>query len=443
MKFLSGDIMRPWEIIKELQDNSGSKMKIEIMSTISGDEDNEFWQGVNHALDPFKMYHMKKLPVPSEYGTGVKWPTFLKLLNALANREITGNVARDTVQALASSCTEEQWEMWYKRILKKDLRCGVNVTTANKVIPKKWEIVTFDCQLASPLNDAKNEHIPEDAFIEAKYDGTRALWLIPKHDPIRCFSRNGKEYHNFGIITEVLESIREYPGFPDDGLVMDSEVISEDFQALMRQARRKSDANFSGVAMMFDVLPMNEFLNKTCSLMLKDRRIILEDLVSFLKNEWGERCTVELSYAEKEVNAREDNDLIIDMFVQQVEAGFEGIMIKDANSMYNYKRDRTWLKKKPCETHDLTITGIEAGKEGKKYENTLGAFIAEGQEGDKIIKTNVAGIPDALRFEVWNDPKCFIGSVIEVESDGLTKSPDHDYWSLRFSRFIRFRDDKN
>jgi len=54
------------------------------------------------------------------------------------------------------------------------------------------------------------------------------------------FSRNGKQFHNFGhIISEIDNVLKEDPA-PHD-LVLDCEVMSANFQDLMKQVHRKDN----------------------------------------------------------------------------------------------------------------------------------------------------------------------------------------------------------
>jgi len=432
-------MMRPWEIIEQLGNTTKRLEKERILSNVP--EDGEFWIGAWYAYDPFTMFHIKKLPVIEQDGPGTRWPTFEKLVIALSERAITGNIARDTVAEFANACTMEQWNNWYKRILSKDLKCGVAVNLINKMAPEHRKIKTFDCQLATDM--AKATKIPTDAFIEAKYDGTRALWTIHKDHETRCFSRNGKEYNNFGKIAEAMDRIKTMPGFPDEGLMIDSEVISDDFQSLMKQARRKKDVDFHGVAIVFDIMPLDQFWDRSCEAILETRRDVLENVVSYLKDVQPD-TPVELSYVEKGINAVTDDDKIMELFEAQLVAGFEGIMIKDAKSTYDFKRNMSWLKLKPTETFDLKVVDLVEGEAGSKYEGMLGAFVVEGEVDGKFVKSNVgSGIDDVTRHDIWQNPELAMEMIVEIKADAITIAESSDHYSLRFPRFIRFREDKS
>lgn len=452
--------MRPWEIISALRETTKKTEKVEILSTV--DEDNEFWIGANLALDPLMVFHIKKMPTPDHYGDGVKWYGFNQLATALSERTITGNIARDTVKAFAEKCTEEQWENWYKLILIKDLKCGVAISTINAAASEQNQIKTFNCQLSININTQRTDKLPTDCFMEAKYDGWRVIWIIPKEGEIRSFTRNGKELFNFGRIANDLYSLQEYPGFPDCGIMLDTEVISESFSKLAQQALRKSSSAFDGTGLAFDTLPLDEFWSRKTDTPLTKRRDVLEQFINFLRHH-NPNALVDLSYAEKGINAQTDMDQIMEFFSQQVEAGFEGIMIKDSTLPYNFKKDKTWLKMKPTDTYDVKVVGYKMGKKGSKYEGLLGALLVEGMSSrnlsdDEIelikigkmdppepvfISSSVGGgLSDKFRKEALDHLDEIIGSIAEVESDSLTKAKDSDHYAFRFSRLKRFRDDK-
>lgn len=122
-----------------------------------------------------------------------------------------------------------------------------------------------------------------------------------------------------------------------------------------------------------------------------------------------------------------------------IEAGYEGIMIKDIDAVYECKRSRSWLKMKPFLTVDLIIVDVQEGT--GKNEGKLGALICEGTDQDKFIRVNVgSGLTDDQRDEIWSNKDTVIGQVVEVKADAVTKNQDtEDAYSLRFPRFERFR----
>jgi DNA ligase-1 len=121
-----------------------------------------------------------------------------------------------------------------------------------------------------------------------------------------------------------------------------------------------------------------------------------------------------------------------------VTAGFEGIMIKDMNAPYECKRSSFWLKWKPTISVDLQIVGFEQGTGRNKTR--LGAIICEGDDNGRSIRVNVgSGFTDNDRNEFWAVRDTLIGHLVEIQADAVTQNQDGTY-SLRFPRFLRFRD---
>ena len=127
-------------------------------------------------------------------------------------------------------------------------------------------------------------------------------------------------------------------------------------------------------------------------------------------------------------------------YAETVDAGYEGIMVKDRDAPYECKRTATWLKWKPVNSVDLRIVAAVEGEAGKRREGKLGAFVCEGIEDGKHIKVNVgSGYNDDQLDDFWQNQTSLLGEIVEIEYDAITKSEDGAYWSLRFPRFKCFR----
>jgi DNA ligase-1 len=139
-----------------------------------------------------------------------------------------------------------------------------------------------------------------------------------------------------------------------------------------------------------------------------------------------------------DLDTAEGHDIMQRYAEAAVEGGFEGIMIKSMDAPYLCKRTDYWMKWKPTITVDLNIVGFEEGT-GRNL-NRLGAIICEGDDNGRHIRVNVgSGLSDSDRDEYWHSRHTLLGHLVEVQADAVTQNQDGSY-SLRFPRFLRFRD---
>ena len=124
--------MRPWDVIKELESDNSRLKKESIIRRESDAENIEFFNGVGAALDGFRTFGVQKVPVAKADGNGLTQSEFDDVLRELEERTLTGNQMRDVIQGLCDKSKVDQWNNWYRRILIKDLRCGVTHKTINK-----------------------------------------------------------------------------------------------------------------------------------------------------------------------------------------------------------------------------------------------------------------------------------------------------------------------
>jgi DNA ligase-1 len=401
---------------------------------------DEFFEGVKMALDKLYTFGIKQVPIKEEAGgQGLPWTNFVELAQALYRRELTGHAARDAVKLAMDVSTQGQWNDFYRRILIKDLRCGVSEKTVNKVAKKmklpQYSVPVFEVMLA---HDGANHEakITGKKLVEPKLDGVRCVTVVDYESrTVVMYTRNGKELVNFPHITKFLEDnldniARSY--------VFDGEVVSDTFQSLMTQVHRKDNVEASDAKLMlFDVIPLVEF-KKGCSIMGQRRRTnFLKENFSKIFGDSG--CIEIIPQKEFDLDVFTDEIEFKDYNRDMVAAGYEGIMIKDPNGKWEGKRSVAWLKQKPFIEVSLSVTSVEEGT-GRNV-GKLGALVCEGEDDGKKIVVNVgSGFTDEQRAEFWAAKDALIGQVVEVRADAATRSQDsEDVWSLRFPRFLRFR----
>ena len=417
----------PWKIIKELESDNSRLFKEDVVE--NNLNNIEFQEGLSMCLDPLITFGVKQVPESEQDGDGLKWDDFKKDVDLLIEREKTGHAARDLIIDLMSSAKKDQWNDWYRRILIKDLRCGVSEKTVNNVAKRmdlEFKVPIFSCMLAH--DGAKHpKKIKGDCLVEYKYDGVRVIAIV-KNGKATLYSRNGKIFHNFPHIENAL-SKSEY-----NNIVFDGEVMSDDFQALMKQVYRKSGAQTDDAYLaLFDILPLKEFNEGKSKLSSIERKEELNKLSKSFEN-----AIKLVDYEVINFDEKNGQDKFASMNKEALEKGFEGLMIKPNDNYYECKRSHAWLKIKPFIEVTLKIIDIQEGT--GKHSGKLGAFHVEGNDDGKFFSLSVgSGLTDEEREKFWASKDKLIGRLVEIRADAITQSIEGEHYSLRFPRFKNFR----
>ena len=420
-------MIEPWKIIVELESDNSRLFK---EGVIENHLNNEVLQeGLVMCLDPLVTFGVKQVPESEKDGKGLSWADFKEAANLLVDREKTGHAARDLIIDLIDSSKKDQWNNWYRRILIKDLRCGVSEKTVNNVAKKMdldFKVPVFSCMLAH--DGAKHpKKIKGDCLVEYKYDGVRVLAIV-KNGRATLYSRNGKIFNNFPHIENAL-SKSEYNNF-----VFDGEVMSDDFQALMKQVYRKSGAKTDDAYLaLFDLLPLKEFNNGKSKLNSIERKEELNKLSKTFDN------VIKLvDYEIINFDNEDGQNKFSAMNKEALDKGFEGLMIKPNDNYYECKRSHAWLKIKPFIEVTLKVVDIQEGS--GKHAGKLGAFQVEGEDDGKFFSLSVgSGLTDDDREKFWSAKDRLIGRMVEIRADAITQSIEGEHFSLRFPRFKNFR----
>ncbi|MFQ3320073.1 MAG: DNA ligase-1, partial [Natronomonas sp.] len=285
------------------------------------------------------------------------------------------------------------------------------------------------------------------AAVETKFDGAR-VQVHYDGDTVQLFSRN---------LEDVTDPLPEVVEFVDDQLdvpaILDGEVVAIDdagdplpFQEILRRFRRKHDvaATREDVAVelnAFDCLHADG-----------------EDLLDEPLTARHECLSGLLDAGVSELTITSEADQVADLEAAALEAGHEGIMLKNPESAYTPgNRGQNWLKRKPdVETLDLVVTGAEWG-EGRRA-NVLGTFLLSARDGDdyETLGKVATGITDEeladlhellephVRSETGTEVDIEPAVVFEVGYEEIQASPTYSSgYALRFPRFVGVRADKS
>lgn len=437
----------PADVIQALESNSGRIEKERIIQAAWDAGITEFFHGAQMAYDALRTFGVKKVPLIEDEDdsedSSFTWERFCSIATQLENRTLTGNEAKAVLLASADIAPVREWNTWYRRILLKDLKCGVSETTINKILEKNgarakpYIIPVFSCQLAKNGDDHPKK-MTGPKLLDVKLDGVRIISILNKNkNTVTQYSRDGRLNENFPAISSALAKLLPVI---KESMVFDGEVVSRSFQALMKQLNRKEDVDTADAKLaLFDCLPLSDFVAGECNLTQVQRHDALVEFMPLLEQASNgvvyviPKLAVNLDTAEGQQVFKEFNS-------ETVEAGYEGIMIKDPDATYRTKRTDAWLKMKPFITVDLEVIDVEPGKPESRFVNTLGGLVCRGRDQEREILVNVgSGFSEELRDEIWNNQQSVIGRIVEIKGDALTRSQDSDTYSLRFPVFMQFR----
>lgn len=385
------------------------------------------------AYDPYTNYWIKKIPEYESRKTadGIDMDTALGMLSYLRDRVVTGNAAIEHLREILTETHPDDAEI-IGRILQHDLRCGVSEATINKIWPGL--IPSFSCMLCESANEKTIKNIKWPAVAQIKFDGMRVI-AICKDGGVELRSRNGKEVQVHGVFDSYLNSMTNGKNVIFDGELL---VLSDDGVLDRRTGNGIGTKAIKGTIsqeeanrlqfVIWDVVPFEEFQSGESKDGYTDR---YEDLCDRSKHLNTNKIDIAKIYS---VNSIEDAQALFD---EMYAKGFEGIILKDANSKWEDRRSKYQLKFKAELDADLLVVAWVEG-EGK-YAGKLGSVICKTSD-DKLIVNVGSGFNDKDREMT---PDQIVGKIITVKYNEKIGNKSNDSISLFLPRFICIREDKD
>lgn len=331
--------------------------------------------------------------------------------------------------------------------------------------PLKFMLATA----AADLSDIART-MPEEFFVEDKFDGIRAqahvqaagkealnttnAATIENGKRIALYSRTMDEItHRFPELFSPLSNLKQ-------DVILDGEIVPArddlilPFSELQKRLGRKtvSEELLSSIPVVFIVY---DILYADGRVLIDDALVSRRSLLEQLVPRFG---MVRLSEARrfKEAAALDED------FDAARARGNEGLMIKDPRSAYKPgRRGREWLKlKRAIATLDVVVTSVEVGHGKRRHLLSDYTFAVRRSEEDaELLNVGKAysGLTDAELAELTEwfkahtlqeyahgrvrtvEPKI----ILEVTFDRVQPSHRHKSgYALRFPRILRLRDDK-
>ena len=294
----------------------------------------------------------------------------------------------------------------------------------------------------------------DEAAVEWKFDGAR-LQIHKNGSDVRLYSRRLEDVTD--SLPDVVQTVCSAVTAKD--AVLDGEAVAVDengrirpFQDILRRFRRKYDVETTSRDIpihvnLFDLLYADgeSYIEKP----LTERR---EKLSAIVKAD-AKGISVD------ELTITKDPEKAMEVYHAALNAGHEGIMIKNPSSSYSPgKRGKNWMKKKPVmDTLDLIVIGGEWGSGKRKnkigsyvlacYDDVRNVFLEIGRVGtglsDELLDSLTEQLADLIEAEDGIRMKIKPEVIFEIAFEEIQKSPNYPAgYALRFPRLVRVRDDK-
>lgn len=356
---------------------------------------------------------------------GKKYSLLWDLLDDLSNRVITGHSAIMAVQQFLKE-EEPTFNEIILAILDKDLKCGLQASTINKVIPNL--IKTYDVALAVKFEPNKH-HLDSSWVIERKLDGVRCN-VINRNGVIKCYSRQGKEITTLGKLVDELQGRLPINTVLDGEVCLVDENGLESFQGIMKEIKRKDHTIENPLLLCFDMLTLEEFENKKGNTIYTERMKRLKEWYNLQNWNTQNKVAKHLSIVNYDFYSPET---LAEWDKKVKEYHWEGLMFRK-DTGYEGKRTSSLLKYKMFQDAEYKVLAVE---EGDAQELIDGKMVKIKCVGNLVIehKGNKVGVGTGLSLaqrKRWHEhPEEIIGKTITVKFFSEVQDQNGNY-SLRF-----------
>lgn len=351
------------------------------------------------------------------------WNDFKSFLDTLAEKK---SATDKDVLAIKTFIDKYEEADFLKMVLFKDLRLNMNIKKFQKI----WSnfCVEPQVQLAQKFEGVKYPY----SLYSRKLDGLRAYYK----DGV-AISRTNKP-HKTEPLAHITAQLKQFVDY--DAWVYDGEIIylnpdgTEDFTkaiSLARSDNRTPECD-NLYYCIFDMIQKEAFENKTPDVAtFKDEYTRMKAHLGIVeeKRDW---------YVTSQPNIlllkQVDETGLEELQQNRIKYNYEGIMIRNADAHYEYKRSNNIRKIKEMQDTEVKLLGMEAGT--GKFANTLGAMVADYNGYELKIGS---GFSDEQRKHYWQHRDEYVGKYVKVKYFEKTVNQQGGE-SLRFPIFLCFRD---
>lgn len=426
-------------MIVALQNEGSKNGKIAILKTA----DLVFQDVLYYAYNPEFNYYIKSVRRPANYGQQTiyeLWPQACSLLIDLHNRSATGNSAHEAATNLMSRMKCEEADV-FEMILKRDLRCGVNVSTINAAITGLIpEYPYMRCSLPDKSNLGKFNW-KAGIISQEKADGMFVNIIRKEGGEILIQSRNGSIFPMMEF-SALVSGLQQLKGFHDE-TVLHGEMVVTDISGHVLP-REEGNGVLNSVlkgggfqhglyptVYLWDMLPLVDYKNGLCETPYNTRLHRLQTMVSGCLADSIRVIETRVVHSMDEARAH---------YTEMTEAGKEGTILKHPVSIWKDGTSKDCVKFKIEAEVDLLVTGVNEGN--GKNAATFGSLVCQSSDG--LVEVAVSGFTDADRERIASELDQWIGKrIITVRANNLMPIPQSGgKRSLFLPRFVEERLDK-
>lgn len=404
------------KLLTKLEATSSHYAKAQLLRTASELELKVF----QYAFDPYKTYGVTSfgtIPMDSDEPT----EDMFTLLDMLATRKISGNLARDMIEKYAKNNGS-----LIKHICRKKLLCGVQAKTVNRLYPGL--IPEFNVQLAKELKPDELKKLTYPILAQLKYDGVRLIVICKNRGDVELRTRNG-------LLVNSPELANVFSKFSN--IIFDGEIVAgsgkvkdrTNISGLVNSAIHGGELKMENISYhVFDTMGLQEWLTNRCDFKYNER---YEELKNLLQDYYLKGVHIADSFVINSYNE------LMEKYNNLLKAGYEGLILKSQKHKYTFKRSKDWIKLKDIRSTELKCISIKEGED--KYTGQIGALTCEGFVDGLKIKVDVGtGLTD---FDRSCSHSKYIGKKINIDFNTIIQNSVTKEYSLFLPRYMGIRED--
>ena len=424
---MTSDIL--FERLEACAKTTSKKAKLEIVRTLG---DYKPW--LQAALDPTVAYYVAKLPKEfPKCGPDFLGEHDLELLRKLSERVISGKEALQRISDHMCDLTPMSQEV-FRRVILKDLRCGVGATIVNDAFPGLIPVFPYQrCVLEKDSNMAK-WNWGEGIIVQLKADGMFANANIEGPNDVRLFSRQGSPFPQ-----GVLKSLERQLGAMEKGWQVHGELLvhGPEGEILPRQEGNGILNSLlsggelpAGHDVSFDVWDM---IPLSCAVDKGKYDVPYADRLRRLRQEVDNATDGLLAVIASDVVTSRAGAM--EIYRKYLKQGLEGVICKHLFAKWRDGDNKDQVKLKQEVDVDLEVEAVLPGNADTRLEGRPGRFAMKTSDG--LLKVNVTIKNEKMRDLIEEAPDLFIGKIFAVRANGVMQpGENNELHSLFLPRFV-------